>query len=498
MQLLAQKEGVQRRNLTELLKGRLSILAEAWELDLTKQPGGVQNDIHKRLMDDLGALKPPTRLPQSGIRLSPEQRAAQFRRVIRILFNAYESPPATGLANMLLMDRYKVLDSAGSRTNGVDDRINKDAARDDFDFVKVEIAKALARRLQSAAIARGTIVSSKNAVQSDQPRGASSYAAAESDIFATTDEGTEGPSAPRGEPEQAAPQRPRKSVFTGGLLGRRQRVVLACGAALVVVGGLVAAGELSGVIGKSASSAGPLSSASGKPPTVSSTTGPVMVTSTAYMRDTGTPGAWSYAFPQTLSSKDVASYGAVSHDEQQYQQWAFSKGGVTTDDDRLQIGLRGNESGTVVIQDIQVTKHCAAPLTGTLLYVPPQGESGDIGIFFDLDQQFPVAEDADTHASYFGASGAGHTITLNHDEAATLLLDAVTGKQYCTFSLTLDIATDSGSKVTEVVNDHGKPFQVTAAAGTGSSVPFSNYHAVYIQTDAESALMSVDPQTFTG
>jgi hypothetical protein len=192
----------------------------------------------------------------------------------------------------------------------------------------------------------------------------------------------------------------------------------------------------------------------------------------------------------------LASYSTVSQNEQQYQQWAFNKGGVTTDDVRLQIGIRGNDSGTVVIQDVQLTKQCQAPLTGTLLYVPPQGGTGDLGIYFDLDQQFPVAEDADTHASYFGASGAGHTITLGHSEDATLLLDATTSRQYCTFSLVLVIQTVSGQEVHEVVNDHGKPFQVTAAAGVGSSVPFSKYHAVYIQNGAESALMPVNPQTF--
>src|SRR6185437_10844693 len=111
----------------------------------------------------------------------------------------------------------------------------------------------------------------------------------------------------------------------------------------------------------------------------------------------------------TLLPEDVTSYGAVSQNDEQYQQWAFNRGGVTTDDARLQIDVRGNDSGTVVIRNIRVTKQCRTPLIGTLLYVPPQGVVGDIGIYLDLDQQFPVAEDADAHASYFGAAGAGHT-----------------------------------------------------------------------------------------
>ena len=302
-----------------------------------------------------------------------------------------------------------------------------------------------------------------------------------------------------GDGDAGIPRRqPRSIAAFGGSRGRtKRRAVLGCGLALLLVGASFTAADLAGAFGADKAAGPPVSSSkTAQPPVVSSATGPVMVTDTTFMRDDGTPGAWSYGFAQVLSPADVASYSAVAQSEQQYQQWAFGKGGVTADDDRIQIGLRGNENGTVVVQNVGVTKHCEAPLNGTLLYVPPQGQTGDIGIYLDLDQQFPVPEDPATHESYFGASGDANTITLTHGEVATILLDAVTSRYYCSFSLTLDVETDSGQEVSEVVDNGGKPFQVTAAAGTGSSVPFSSYHALYIQNGAEDGLISENPQQF--
>lgn len=152
------------------------------------------------------------------------------------------------------------------------------------------------------------------------------------------------------------------------------------------------------------------------------------------------------------------------------------------------IHATGNRSGLVRIVDIHVLKSCSAPLRGTLVFLPPQGALGTLGIGFDLDSRDPVARDIPgvtyglqtLGASYF----ASHEYDLKLGEPITLALTAQTAQHYCTFKFELDLLVN-GSPVTQIVDDHGKPFAASAeyevaTEGKGTAPDFPLYGALYV------------------
>lgn len=135
-------------------------------------------------------------------------------------------------------------------------------------------------------------------------------------------------------------------------------------------------------------------------------------------------------------------------------------GGAQVTDAAVEIVLRGNDKQTVVISNIQIASRCMAPLNGTLLYSPSAGSPPNITIGFNLDAQFPIAQNA-SYGRLFGSYFVGHTITLQPGETQTLIVHALTKRQYCTFTYKLVMDTSNG-QVTENVSNDGKPFAVTA------------------------------------
>jgi len=236
-----------------------------------------------------------------------------------------------------------------------------------------------------------------------------------------------------------------------------------------------------------------------RPAGASATNGPVRADSVAYIRDGGDS---SYAFARNLklTSADLAGLNRLIGDKAGYEKWALNQGGVNPFDAKIQIALRGNSSQTVVITDVQVAARCGKPLTGTLLYSPAAGPNGDAGIRFDLDKPHPVAQDANDDDAYFAGPNA-HTISLAPGEVTTLLIDALTARQHCDFSLNLIVATGQGQPVAEKIDNHGTPFQVTAIAnGTGSSpLKYADYQAVYAggvaSPSRDDRFASVNPAT---
>ncbi|HVV12463.1 hypothetical protein [Amycolatopsis sp.] len=243
-------------------------------------------------------------------------------------------------------------------------------------------------------------------------------------------------------------------------------------------------------------------------PAASSDTGPVHVGSVSYVRDGSGPAGWSFVFPNKVqfSAIDLASLNGLNGNGSGYTNWVLGHGGVTPDDARLSIDLRSNAQSTVTISDLQVVKQCQAPLTGTLLYSPPAGPSNDLNLAVDLDEQFPVAKayvGGKPAGAYFGEKGNGHHIDLAPGENTTLLVDATTSHQDCRFSFELLVDTPNGA-VTETVDDHGKPFEVTATVEDSATMSprFASYRAVYgggvASPAGNDSFVTVDPATYRG
>lgn len=73
------------------------------------------------------------------------------------------------------------------------------------------------------------------------------------------------------------------------------------------------------------------------------------------------------------------------------------------------------------------------------------------------------------------------TVSLNHDEQFTFLMNAYTATQYCAFTFRMSVL-DGSRTFTETVSDNGKPFQVTAIYGQDTVSPgaFARCQELYV------------------
>ena len=122
----------------------------------------------------------------------------------------------------------------------------------------------------------------------------------------------------------------------------------------------------------------------------------------------------------------------------------------------------GNERTTVTISDLQVVRHCQAPLAGTLFLSPSQGLNGTIGIGFDLDSPIYYARKYD-YGLHGGDFFRDNVVTLAPGEAQTFDIAVRTSQHYCQFTFQMTVATPNGM-VTENIDDNGRPFELTAKA----------------------------------
>ena len=189
---------------------------------------------------------------------------------------------------------------------------------------------------------------------------------------------------------------------------------------------------------------------------------PVKIYSAQY--ESPEAAALSFAFPEKLTQQQAATFnsGQIS-DFQNYMARVTALNGAWLNNAAVQIVLKGNAKDTVVITGIQLVKKCTAPLSGALLYSPPAGPVPDLGLGFNLDQQFPTAESATLPTSYF----LGHTISLTPGETQSLIVGAETKDQSCQFTFKLMVDTDKGQVALPITN-HGKPFAVTAVGKVSS------------------------------
>ena len=219
---------------------------------------------------------------------------------------------------------------------------------------------------------------------------------------------------------------------------------------------------------------------------------PVLIDSVMYQQ--AADDGFTYAFPGELTNQQVASMNNLPVSFQDYINEVTSIGGTNVGDTDVQIVLRGNAAGqTAVIAGMDVAKNCQSPLNGTLLYSPSAGEDNDIEIGFNLDDEFPSAQNYQSgrlSGSFFGS----HTISLAKGETETLLVHAVTRQSFCQFTYRLLV--DTGSReVAEVISENGKPFTVTAGLKSGA------YEALYAGGVASPAhndkYVAVDPKSYS-
>ena len=149
LQTLAQNQGIERENILDLLDSdKMQILRDAWSVRRENGTEAARQAIRAKLVSILSQLTPPERAPRESERLSDAHRVTQFRRVILALFNVL---PSIEHANqMSLGDRYEWLQNGSDNVvkdkTRADLRINKAAARRDFEYAIDKIAEDIATR----------------------------------------------------------------------------------------------------------------------------------------------------------------------------------------------------------------------------------------------------------------------------------------------------------------------------------------------------------------
>lgn len=137
----------------------------------------------------------------------------------------------------------------------------------------------------------------------------------------------------------------------------------------------------------------------------------------------------------------------------------------------IQLVVQGNHSAPTIIRSIRahvVTRQ--PPLSGTLIYGPPQGEESVIDIVFDLDSSDAIALKVDGFGMpaepYFSKS----YLTLEAGESMTFAIRAQTGLRYCEWQIELNAIVAGKDRKVVVRDPEGRPFRTTALAGSYETV----------------------------
>jgi hypothetical protein len=170
------------------------------------------------------------------------------------------------------------------------------------------------------------------------------------------------------------------------------------------------------------------------------------------------------ALPSSFSAEQLAALNAQPWEEQEQEQWLAARGAVDMGSTEVRLTVSGNRTERVRIVDITPVSDCSQPpISGALFVSPAAGADAITRLTFDLDDPHPVARKsvsgggAHRGEPYF----AGRTMSLQQGEQQVFIVTATTQLHLCRFELELSVL-DGGTKRTQKVDDHGRPFQVTA------------------------------------
>ncbi|POX42730.1 hypothetical protein C3486_03935 [Streptomyces sp. Ru73] len=232
--------------------------------------------------------------------------------------------------------------------------------------------------------------------------------------------------------------------------------------------------------------------------------GPARILSTTVFRTDAQGG--TYVFPDardlTLRERRSAYLAEQSGSGTKTQHWFRSRGGVDPYESDVQVVLEGLRQDPVRITDLSVRADCTAPLTGTLMLSPSAGADDSVRIGVDLDSPRRVPYLRDTSGKkrpYF----PGHTISLAEKEQVVLDLVATTARHYCSYTYRLTVLTQEGERSLDI-DDHGKPFKVTAVPAKtvdGFRAKYPAFRRLYIggvinPDGATNPWPRKDPKTF--
>jgi hypothetical protein len=196
-------------------------------------------------------------------------------------------------------------------------------------------------------------------------------------------------------------------------------------------------------------------------PSPKPTEGPSVVVDLVRVERAKDAPTWVFPTALRLSDGELDQLNSMSRYSDEQHQWLRQRGAVDPFDTDVKIVVRGNRDRSVRIIDMKVLPRCSAPLTGTLFDSPTAGSQESVRLGFDLDEDNPQARTVVNKSEWGGGYFQRKTISLKRDEDITFQVLAKTLKHYCEFSLVLEIL-DGGTLIKQPIDDHGKPFKVTA------------------------------------
>ena len=131
---------------------------------------------------------------------------------------------------------------------------------------------------------------------------------------------------------------------------------------------------------------------------------------------------------------------------------------------QLRLIVTGQHDAPVIITGIRarILKR-DQPLSGTVVYGPPQGVGVDIQIGMDLDAVSPVARMIDAGGRLGSPYFAGKHVSVKRGERVVFSIRAFTDACYCEWELVVDADVD-GKQQAFLVKDGVRPFRTTAFA----------------------------------
>lgn len=216
-------------------------------------------------------------------------------------------------------------------------------------------------------------------------------------------------------------------------------------------------------------------------------------------------GPWGYAsadpgFPgpgltARLARPGAAMDSALAHDVR-------LSGGASLLHQVIRLHLEGPRTGQIVVTDIRaVIRKRTPPLSGSLVWSPPQGAEDSAETLLQLDDRFPVVQssvrdnDLDRNipaGPYFPA----HTIKLTPgDPTQEVVVTASATKG--AYEYVIAVFTQSGAETQQaIVDDDGKPFRLTGFPCSGRGQ--ASYRTSYLAQGDTTVSREPDPEHLTG
>ncbi|WP_103352202.1 hypothetical protein [Amycolatopsis sp. CA-128772] len=213
---------------------------------------------------------------------------------------------------------------------------------------------------------------------------------------------------------------------------------------------------------------------------------------------------WGYAsadpgFPGPELAARLARPGAAMDSELAHD--VRVSGGASLLHQVIRLHLEGPRTGQVVVTDIRaVIRKRLPPLSGALVWSPPQGAEDSAQTLLELDDRFPVLQSAVRDATgnrnfpagpYFPA----HTIPLPAGGTSEVIVTASAAKGAYDFDLA--VFSQSGKEIKQTtVDDAGKPFRVSGFPCSGPGQ--ASYRTLYFAQADTTVSREPDPEHFDG